>query len=432
MSPVTSQRTTTATAFPAPAWAWSAGGETPDGEKLWSWIGWAFALYWALVAASALTHQHGLNTIGGVLILATLAWALLERLWVKVDAAVLAAVAAMLLPAAQMLLGATQSGQAIFKYESLCAVIAISRLLRLPLASRLQKRWLLAAPVLLILMISVALPPGAAADEARHAGVFVNPNNLALIPFLLLFLIDDRRDPWPVRIGVHAIVIAVLVFSATSGATLAYLIGMAIHLRTRLAPGWKIVALAVALACVGMLGLLALRGDNLLPETRLTKQIALMGDQFQTVMQGGYISYYQEERMLGPGATSGIWRLEHWRHTLITYADGTPAQQIFGFGVGASPLLLPNYPHNEYLRVLFERGMLGAALFFIMWRCILRTAPASVRYVFLMVAIYCFSENNFDNFPFMSLFVLFLSAKELASGDAATQHAAEGSPRVTS
>lgn len=408
--------------FPAPGAPW-----TPAGEQLWSWIGWAFAGYWALVAVSALTHQRVLDTVGGVVIMAALAWALLERLWVKVDAAVVAALAAMFLPVVQMLQGATQSGQAVFKYESLCAVIAISRLLRLPLASGLRQRWLLAAPVLLILTISVALPPGAAGDEARHAGLFVNPNNLALIPFLLLFLIDDLRDPLPLRISVHAIVIAVLLFSGTSGATLAYAIGMAIHLRSRLAPGLKIVALALVLAGVGMFGLMGLGGDNLLPETRLTKQIALIGDQFQTVMEGGHISYYAEERTLGPGATSGIWRLDHWRHTLATYIAGTPAQQVFGFGVGASPLLLPNYPHNEYLRVLFEQGILGVALFLMIWRCILRTAPASVRYAGLMVAIYCFSENNFDNFPFMSLFVLFLSARDLAARD----HAAGGTPRVT-
>jgi hypothetical protein len=398
----------------------------PDGEKLWAWIGWAFAGYWTLIAASALAHQRELNTLGGVLILAALAWALLERLWVKVDAAVLAAVAAMLVPLVQMVAGATQSGQAVFKYESLCAVIAISRLLRLPLASRIQRRWLLAAPVLLILLLSLVLPPGAG-DETRHAGVFVNPNNLALIPFLLLFLIDDQRDPWPLRISVHAVIIAVLLFSGTSGATLAYLIGMLIHLRSRLAPALKMIALTAVLTAVGMVGLLAMSGDNLLPETRLTKQIALMGDQFQTVMEGGHISYYEEERTLGPGATSGIWRLEHWRHTLITYAGGTLAQQIFGFGVGASPLLLPNYPHNEYLRVLFEQGLLGVVLFVIIWRCILRTAPAPVRYAGLIVAIYCFSENNFDNFPFMSLFVLLLSAKELAG----REFAARESPGVT-
>jgi hypothetical protein len=397
------------------------GSRTPAGERIWVWIGWAFAAYWTLIAVSALTHQRELNTLGGVLILVALACALLERLWVQVDAAVPAAMAAMLLPVVQMLQGARQSGQAVFKYESLCAVIAISRLLQLPLASRLPRRWLLAAPILMILMISVALPPGAAGDAARHSGVFVNPNNLALIPFLLLFLIDDLRDPLPLRITVHAIVITVLVFSATSGATLAYAIGMAVHLRSRIAPAWKIIALSAALAGAGMVGLLALGGDNLLPETRLTKQIALMGNQFQTVMEGGRISYYQTERALGPGATSGIWRLDHWRHTILTYADGTPAQQIFGFGVGASPLVLPNYPHNEYLRVLFEQGLVGVVLFVMIWRCILRAAPPSVRYAGLMVAIYCFSENNFDNFPFMSLFVLFLAARE---------HAAEGSPGV--
>jgi hypothetical protein len=41
----------------------------------------------------------------------------------------------------------------------------------------------------------------------------------------------------------------------------------------------------------------------------------------------------------------------------------------------------------------------------------IRTAPAGVRYIGLIIAIYSFSENNLDNFPFMSLFILCLSAR---------------------
>jgi hypothetical protein len=390
---------------------------TPNGESLWRWIGWAFVAYWALFASSAFTGQRELNTVGGLFILAVLAWGVLGRLWVKVDGVVLASLAAMLIPLVHVFAGdAVQSSEAIFKHESLCAVMAMSRLLRLPVASSSKLRWVLALPVLLILVISIAVDRGAAGDVTRRAGLFVNPNNLALIPFLLLFLIDELRDPLAVRLGVHAIVIAVLMFSGTSGAVIAYAIGLAVHMRARLSTAWRLLALPLVLvAGSGAVALMLVDGDNLLPETRLTKQLSLMRTEFQNVLQGGQVAYYDQERMLGTGATSAVWRLAHWRRTIGTYLDGTPAQQLFGFGIGSSPVLLGKLPHNEYLRVLFEQGIAGLLLFLFAWRRILMTAPPSVRYVGLIVAIYSFSENNLDNFPFMSLFILFLSATELVA-----------------
>ena len=387
---------------------------TPSGETLWRWIGWAFAAYWVLFASSALTGQRELNTVGGILVLAVLAWGVLERLWVKVDVVVLASLAAMFIPLVNVFGNALQTREAIFKYESLCAVMAMSRLMRLPLASGLKLRWLLAIPVLIVLLISILVDRGDAGDATRGAGLFVNPNNLALIPFLLLFLIDERRDPLAIRLGVHAIVIAVLVFSGTSGAMLAYAVGMAIYMGARLSPRLRVLALTIAL--VGgsaAVALIVVDGGNLLPETRLTKQLSLMRSEFQIVLQGGRVAYYDQERMLGTGATSAVWRLDHWRRTITMYIDGSPAEQFFGFGTGSAEVLLPKLPHNEYLRILFEQGFAGFLLFFVAWRTILKTAPASIRYIGIIVAIYSFSENNIDNFPFMSLFILFLSASEL-------------------
>lgn len=389
---------------------------TPNGETLWRWIGWAFAAYWVLFAFSALTGQRELNTVGGILVLAVLAWGVLERLWVKVDVVVLASLAAMFIPLVNVFGNALQTREAIFKYESLCAVMAMSRLMRLPLASGLKVRWLLAIPVLIVLLISVLVDRGDAGNAARGAGLFVNPNNLALIPFLLLFLIDERRDPLAIRLGVHAIVIAVLVFSGTSGAMIAYAIGMAIYMGARLSPRLRVLVLTIAL--VGgsaAVALIAVDGGDLLPETRLTKQLSLLRSESLIVLQGGQIAYYDQERMLGTGATSAIWRLDHWRRTITMYIDGTPAQQLLGFGTGSAEILLPKLPHNEYLRILFEQGLAGFLLFFAAWRTILKTTPASVRYIGIIVAIYSFSENNLDNFPFMSLFILFLSASDLVS-----------------
>jgi hypothetical protein len=149
----------------------------------------------------------------------------------------------------------------------------------------------------------------------------------------------------------------------------------------------------------------------------LTNQITVMSVQFQTVLDGGNVAYYEQERVLGPGSASGIWRLVHWRRTIATYLDGTFSQQLFGFGIGSSPRLLGALPHNEYLRILLEQGIVGFLLFVFAWKRIITTAPAEVRYIGLIVSIYSFSENNLDNFPFMALFVLCLSAR--GAGDAA-------------
>src|SRR3569833_439319 len=68
------------TAWPAnwrPA-AFAASSRMPDGEILWNWIGIGFIAYWALFAVGSVTHQKELISVGGVLILAVLAWAVLE------------------------------------------------------------------------------------------------------------------------------------------------------------------------------------------------------------------------------------------------------------------------------------------------------------------------------------------------------------------
>ena len=51
-----------------------------------------------------------------------------------------------------------------------------------------------------------------------------------------------------------------------------------------------------------------------------------------------------------------------------------------------------------------SKAVIGLALFLFAWYRIIMSAPREIRYIGLIAAIYSFSENNLDNFPFMALF----------------------------
>jgi O-antigen ligase len=390
---------------------------TPDGEVIWRWIALAFSLYWTLFVAGVYAGMQQLNSVGAVVVLALLGWAALERLRVRMDGVVFASLAAALLPLLNMAGGKTlESGDAVIKHVSLCIVIAASRILRLPPAASSRARSWLAAPVLIVLILCVFVSQGSSWDGGtRHSGLFVNPNTLALIPFLLLFLIERRRDRSVIRIGAHVIVIAVLAFSGTSGALVAYTIGLMTHLGFALPRVWRICACAL-MVIAGSIGMALIAGgeQTLLPETRLTKQLLVLSTEAQNVFTGGKVNFYDQEQTSGPGSTSGVWRLMQWRLALGVYADGTPAEHILGFGLGSSTTLLGNLPHNEYLRLLLEQGVVGLILFVFVWSRIIMTAPRELRYIGLIFAIYSITENNLDNFPFMSMLALCLSASGTA------------------
>jgi hypothetical protein len=128
---------------------WQLG--TAKGESIWAWITAAFTVYWILFVAGAFLGRKELNAVGGVLVLGILGWLFLERLWVRLDAVVIACFAAAAgIPLLQLVTSSEPlSAEAIFKHVSLCLVMAASRVLNLSAACRSRVRWLLALQVLL-------------------------------------------------------------------------------------------------------------------------------------------------------------------------------------------------------------------------------------------------------------------------------------------
>jgi O-antigen ligase len=87
-------------------------------------------------------------------------------------------------------------------------------------------------------------------------------------------------------------------------------------------------------------------------------------------------------------------------------------QLLCGYGIGSSSLLLYKIPHNDYLRVLMEQGIVGLALYMAFFLYVFRRIDARYIYCIIAIALYCFSENNMDNLLFMSIFVFFLASAQ--------------------
>jgi hypothetical protein len=184
------------------------------------------------------------------------------------------------------------------------------------------------------------------------------------------------------------------------------------HLGRNVSRPWKLFVVAlISVAATALVVIVAFVHESSLPQTRLFKQLVVMRSELDTALSGAPIAYYEREQELGPGAASGAWRLAHWQKTLSGYADGSPAERILGFGTGSTPDRFGKLPHNEYLRLLFEQGIVGFVLFLVAWGGMMKSAPAEVKYCCVILAIYSFSENNLDNFPFISLFILCSSAR---------------------
>ena len=83
---------------------------------------------------------------------------------------------------------------------------------------------------------------------------------------------------------------------------------------------------------------------------------------------------------------------------------------LFGYGPGQTvPLSYAGLvPHNDYLRILVEYGPINL-LIFVSFLLHIRAALTigAAKVLFVVLCIYFFSENLFDNFTSMALFFAF-------------------------
>jgi len=322
------------------------------------------------------------------------------------------------IPLLTLMIGSATWGEAslgyLVKYSALLLLILIFTSLRLPPLFRARTRsWGLWTTVG-ILVLGLGLSGGGAG--ARLNGIFINPNNFALAALSILFFVDHERDSRWFIVLMHALVITLILLSGTTGALLGYCVGLYVVVaRTR----YAVIAHSVLVTLALLLTLFMLASQHLNPD--VFARMGLLGKMMMKayVMQSVYtemfsdakINYWQIGQQYGGAeSTSAVWRIMHWRDTLAAWGNASPLVLLLGFGVGSSEIIMGILPHNDYLRFLFEVGVLGLLTNGMIWWLLFRAAQPSIRWVCAIIAAYCFTENNLDNFLVMSLFVLFITS----------------------
>jgi hypothetical protein len=266
--------------------------------------------------------------------------------------------------------------------------------------------------------VSFFVPGVTQADDVmRMSGFFVNANNFSLTMMTLLFLINENDDSRSKKISIHAALVLFLLLSGTSGAILAYLGAMSFKYfvlmksSRRYRNTWILAPVIIA----GGILVCLLTTDLFMDVpivNRIVTQLSLVWHELPLAASGYELDYGNLSNMYGASDCSGLWRISHWRTCIDVIANANIVQLLCGYGIGASSLLLYKVPHNDYLRVLMEQGIIGLALYAVFFFTVFRRIDYRYRYCIVAFAIYCFSENNMDNLLFMSIFAFFLASAQ--------------------
>ncbi len=267
--------------------------------------------------------------------------------------------------------------------------------------------------VMLALLIAVPLltwgaqllQSGFEIDGIRETSIFANRNNAAVYAVTVLALVAVILGR-PVRS---------LVLFMTAGVmfgTLGVLLAVVIALAMTVARPRELVVLALLIAA-------AAAGYVIWPEEKPFVRFTPVIDSIRYIVDGRIklhsTTFGELVLLLKTQDLSFVFRLKHWVDLLSMWSAADVYHWLFGFGVGSAvrETDLRMVPHNDYLRLLFEFGLVTLAGFVAMLALVFARLRRRWETVpLLAVAIYLFSENLITNYTAMAFF--FFSAGVLA------------------
>jgi O-antigen ligase len=231
-----------------------------------------------------------------------------------------------------------------------------------------------------------------------YVSIFANRNNAGLYVVTLIALLNVLREQ-PLR-NVLIYLVAAVAFG-TLGVLLAVLMALVIAIGGRRA---VLILAAVAFAASAAVFFVPVEFGIFARFKPVVDSILLIANGTINI---GTVTYGELVGRLQTTDLSFVFRLKHWFDLLGIFAAAPLENWLFGFGVGSSTRLSEAglVPHNDYLRILFECGVVAFAGFvstiaMILYRCGRRWEAVPL----ITVAIYFFSENLIDNFVAMSVF----------------------------
>jgi hypothetical protein len=247
-------------------------------------------------------------------------------------------------------------------------------------------------------------------DGVRETSIFANRNNAAVYAITVLAMVAVITGR-PIRSLI--IFMAVGVMFGTLGVLLAVVIAMAMTV----AKPRELLLLALLVAA-------AAAGYVIWPEEKPFVRFTPVIDTVRYLLDGRInlrtVTFAELVLLLKTQDLSFVFRLKHWVDMLAVWSAGDLYHWLFGYGVGSAVRLtdLRLVPHNDYLRLLFEFGLVTVGAFIALLVMIFARLRRRWETVpLLTVVIYLFSENLINNYTAMAFF--FFSAGVLAERVAA-------------
>lgn len=297
----------------------------------------------------------------------------------------------------------------IIKYYALHLVLLIGISLPLTPLGQARRNWLLYFVILAFLIIGCFWRLAHGYPDSRMQGFLPNPNGFALTAMMLLML-TNTESPRPFIKGAsHIIVIALLLLSRTGGALLGYLAGF-VHLNILSHKKKRLTGIIILLVSVSLVfGLfVAMPEKTIKPVDSILDKFEIVEKNIDRVLSGKQIDFYSIIEKKGEDVTSGLWRIFQWHRILTIFVQSSPDKILFGYGIGTTDILFKLKAHNDYLRLLFETGLFGIVFNLAVWIILYRRMGSNYRWIAIMIAIFCITENNYDHFPAMSLLTLYM------------------------
>ncbi len=236
--------------------------------------------------------------------------------------------------------------------------------------------------------------------SSGEVSIFANRNNAALYAVTLLALYNVLSSK-PIKSFL------VYIFTGVCFSTLGVLLAIMIAILITL-PRAHILRFIILFATLAFFGFLVWLIN---PELGIFARLLPVIDSIRYISTGqivlSSVTYAELVQILHTSDLSFIFRLKHWLDFLTIYANGSIFEWIFGFGIGSSEHMSEKHlvPHNDYLRYLFECGVVTFIGFVLLIGTIIAKSGRRWESIPLFViAIYFFSENLVANFVAMILF----------------------------